>query len=861
MRVPFRHIAGHLLWATSGTVWAVWRVAPLAGGYQPARVRDELLGRITSFVRSMPSMEPRIFALAARTDPGEIAERMVEGLAWERMPAWAETCAATVDLLTGQEMHERTLWLAVPLPGRAGATAASLGAAYAELTAALGIPPVAVPEADVRAAQEDAERLQASLGGGLGLRPGSPAEIVWLVQHALHRGLEEPLASDAEHSPLYGSRIHDGQLHSPSYADLGQVRLSEGGQPRQQEQKDTKARWAGPGGWWRSAATASPIGRKWLQVETEAGTGYQAHLVLAELPPAVSVAHADVLAQLEGMPFPVDVTVDLRVVPAKKARAQVQRKKRELLDQAGQYGAQPTGMPHSLSDAAGDLAEQDARMARTSVEVEVQSVTVLTVWAPDPVTCDARARELSAALSGADYRAVRPVGMQEELFALGLPGSVRAAKLTQFTQHQLSEDWAAAGALTSSRVGDPAGMMIGHDLDSGTIRPVLLNPADAPQVNASASSAVIGDLGSGKSVLEKLVADAVVDRGGRAIVIDRTPIREWAHFAEASMGQRCQIIDAAEARISIDPLRVFGGPVGAHYALSYLTLQLGVGAMTAAGAVLHHAVEEVSGGPEPSMSKVLDVLNTLATSGSATSRSDAAATMADLLRIVAGNPLAAMVFDPHLPPLTLDGHLGADMVVVTTAGLTLPPREAFGDVEVLRQQPLEALIGRAVLYLVAAIARQAAFTDPERFCLVSLDECYWLTSSAEGSALVHEILHDGRKHGAGVFLGAHDESELGKDAGLIAYKFLARTTDSARAARGLRFLGLDGEDEDLLRLVTTGLSPVGQAGREGEMLLRDPRMQIGRIKVVVPPVARLKKSIFTTPGRAHATAARGGTPR
>lgn len=861
MRVPFRHIAGHLLWSTAGTVWAVWRVEPLTGGYLPARVRQELLGKVTSLVRSMPSLEPRLFVLAAQADPGEVAERMVEGLDWQRLPAWAQTCAATVDLLTGQEMHERTVWLAVPLPGRGGTTAASFGALYAEISAAVGIAPVPVPEADVRAARAEADRVQTSLGGGLGLRPASAAEIVWMVQHALHRGLEEPLLCDAEASPLYGSRVHDGQLLSPSYGDLGQVRLAEGGQVKEHNADRESRKAGGAGAWWRSAATASPVGRKWLQVETEAGTGYQAHLVLAEIPPAVSVDSADVLAQLEGLPFPVDVTADLRVVPAKKARAQVQRKKRELLDQAEQYGAQPTGMPHSLPDAAGDLAEQDARMARTSVEVEVQSVTVLTVWGADWATCDARARELSAALSGGDYRAVRPVGMQEELFALCLPGTVRPKQLGQFTQHQLSEDWAASGALTLSRVGDPAGVMIGHDLDSGTIRPVLLNPADAPQVNASASSAVTGDLGAGKSVLEKLMTAAVVDRGGRAIVIDRTPVREWAAFAQSAVGERCQVIDAARAELSIDPLRVFGGPTGAHYALSYLTLQLGVGAMSAAGAVLHHAVEEVAAGSESSMAKVLDVLAALASDGPGTTRADAAATMADLLRIVRGNPLAAMVFDPELPPVTLDGDLGADMVVVTTAGLTLPPREAFADVEVLRQQPLEALIGRAVLYLIAAIARQAAFTDPSRFCLVALDECYWLTSSAEGAALVHEILHDGRKHGAGVFLGAHDVEELGKDAGLIAYRFLSRTTDHARAAKGLRFLGLDENDEDLIRLVTTGLSPVGQAGREGEMLLRDPRMQVGRIKVVVPPVPRLKKSIFTTPGRADNPAAGGGTLR
>jgi hypothetical protein len=207
-----------------------------------------------------------------------------------------------------------------------------------------------------------------------------------------------------------------------------------------------------------------------------------------------------------------------------------------------------------------------------------------------------------------------------------------------------------------------------------------------------------------------------------------------------------------------------------------------------------------------------------------------------------------MVFDGELPPVTLDGDLGADMVVVTTTGLTLPPREAFGNIEVLRQQPLEALIGRAVLYLIAAIARQAAFTDPGRFTAVAMDECYWLTSSTEGSALVHEILHDGRKHGAGVILGAHDVDELGKDAGLLAYKVLARTSDHARAARGLAFLGLDNEAEDLIRLVTTGLSPVGQADRDGEMLLRDPRMNVGHIKVHVPPVPRIQRAIFTTPG-------------
>lgn len=232
MRIPFRHIAGHLVWSTSGGVWAIWRVTPVGGRYVPARVRDELLNRVTGLVRSLAGA-PRLFGLAARVDPGEVADQMVDGVPWQRLPAWAETTAAGLDLLAGQEMHRRTLWLALPLSSPHGRFdfAATGAAMWTELSAALGLPPAPVSAAEVSDYTDQAGRLQAALGGGLELRPASPTEIVWMVQHAVHRGLEEPLLADAEQSTLYGGRIRGGVLRSPTYADLGQVRLAEGGRP------------------------------------------------------------------------------------------------------------------------------------------------------------------------------------------------------------------------------------------------------------------------------------------------------------------------------------------------------------------------------------------------------------------------------------------------------------------------------------------------------------------------------------------------------------------------------------------------------------------------------------------------------
>ncbi|MET9122194.1 ATP-binding protein [Streptomyces sp. NPDC004528] len=884
MRVPIRHIAGHLVWSTQGGVWAMYRLHPgpdqdgwrtdsIQGTYVPAQVREELLAQAAQLVRSL-SGAPRLYGLCAQLDPGEVALSMIDGVPADRpvppagggLHPWAETVDAALDLLEGQEMHRRTLWLAVPLdterPGQRFSAAG--GAVWAEVSTMLGMRTAPVTRREVAAYRRQTERIEAELGGSVAFRPARPAEIVWMVRHALSRGLAEPLLSKAAGSTLYGGHVDEEMLHSPSYADLGQARLHEGG--TNPDTADADVREASPGSesrgrgpWWRRG-DASPLVRRWLQVETEDGIGYQAHLALAECPPAVQVAAADLFAQLEVLEYPVDFCVDLTLVPAEKARRQVQRKKTELIDQADQYDARPTGMPASLPDAARDLGELDGRLSRSSVEVEVQTVTVLTVWGPSAEVCDARARALAALLGRADYRALRPAGMQEALFTLGLPATTRPGVVREFVQHQVSEDWAMSDAFTLSEAGDPDGMLLGIDLDAGTTRPVLLNIANAPKADASASVGVVGDPGAGKSVLQKLITQAVVDRGGRAICIDRTPLREWASFARAASPGRCQVIDAAAAGLSIDPLRMFAGqPQASHYALSYLTLQLGIGPMTAAGGVLHRAVEQAAASAAPSMRQVMAELEEMAASAGGGARRDAAAGLVDLLEIVASNPLAAMVFDSGLPPVRLAAGEASDMIVITTAGLTLPPREAFASPEVLRQQPLEALIGRAVLYLIAAIARQAAFEDESRFCAITMDELWWLSSSTEGSALISEVLHDGRKHFAGLIAGAQDALELGVDRGLFAYRAAGRTSDRDRARRALEFVGQNPDDPDLLRLVTSGLSPVGHKGREGEMLLTAPRMNTSRLKVVIPPVPRITTAITTTPGQRSAPQERQST--
>ncbi|MFE4599352.1 ATP-binding protein [Kitasatospora indigofera] len=841
MKVAIRHITGHLMWSTTGTVWGFWRVTPIGSRYASELERQDVLRRVTSLVRSL-SGTARLYSLCARVEAREVAARIVAGVDIDANPGTWESAQEAWRLLDDAEMHRRTIWLALPLqaPGRAAQLSAARGSVWSGFGEQAGLPAALVPVSEVQLYQGVARQVEAGFGGGLAMRPARPAEIVWIHQHAVHRGATEPLLTEAEASDRNGGRIVGAQLRSPGYARLGQVRLLEGGQGPGEEQQEGR----GLRSWLSSRFDGSALSKLWLQVETEEEVGYQAHLALEEIPEAVYEGAADILAQLEMLPYPVDAVVDLTLVSSTKAKRAIAKKKAELADQADQWAAHPTGSPGSLHGAAEVLGEQEARLGRTSVELEVQSRTVLTVWGASALVADERARDLKARLSGADYGVIRPRGGQERLFQVGLPGAAAAWRSRECTQFQLSEDWAMSAPLTVAEVGDESGPMIGQSLDVRTTRPVLLDLAAAPQSDTAASLAVLGDLGSGKSVLLKLLIGTLVDRGHRAIVIDRTSHREYASFARSAAPGRHQTIDAADARVSIDPLRVLPASAGQAAALSYLLLQTQLDAMSPGGVLLSRAVKAAAASRSAHMGVVLEELQAIAEDGG--SRGATAQDVLDLLATVADQKLARMVFDRSLPALSLS-DLRADLIVFTTNGLALPPKEALGRPDVLRAQPLEAQIGRAVLYLIAAISRHIALSDVRRFAAVIFDEVYWLTSSTEGSSLIKELAHDGRKHNAGFCAGGHDALDLGDETirGLIVQRVLARTTDEAMARRGLEFLGLPGDDAGLLHLVS-GLSPHGQQDKAGQMLLQDTRGRVGKIQVVVPSLPKFQ-DIFTTP--------------
>lgn len=840
MSLPIRHVANNLVFTTHGTTWAIWRVTAANYSHAPAAAKKRRLKALESLFKSLTG-EPMLLSLCPQVDPVAVVRAMVADVDLKKSPRYEQLGHTVLDELSTMELTGRTDWLAVPLPplSRKDAALSAFTAARAELALQLGLMPAPITAAEVAQRTEQAQRMHAQWPTGVSMRPASEAEILWIYGHSARRGLAEPFLPDGTEARVRG--------RGRTAAALGDVLLAEGG-------TDFHDRKTVPG---------NPFARRYVQVSSEWGDSHQALLALSEMPEAFALPGAAYLQQLDDLAYPVDWTARLVITPGAKAEAKTRKRARHLKAQAAEYQGDPAGPPAALAKNESDNDEFRDRLTASAREVEIRAMVTLAVWGNTPDEAQDRAAALASDFGATDYTFARPVGEQTNLWHAMLPGSRTPRVMTGYAQYLLARDFAMAMPWCGSQLGDERGGLFGLQLASGGARPVMVDPARGPRQNASASMAFIGELGAGKSVGLKSAVYNVLARGhqpgkphsrGRAVIVDRTKEEEWARFAQACPGTTQIIRIDQTAEISLDPLRLYvkdSPKVAARFCESFLTLLLGVKPMDLEGIALSEAVQAVLERPAPSMRALMDELTRRG-------KDDVPArNLARKLAAVARKDLAAVVFDDQLPVVDT---ARADSVVFLVNSLALPKKAELASDHRIERLEFEKVLGRSLMYLIAAVARETVMRHKDEFGVAVFDETWWLTSSDEGLELLLELMRDGRKHNAAAYVGSHDPNDIGpadseKGAiirGLIPHRLLFRQTTRALAERALDFLGVDSTDPELLDLVTAGLSPLDlpdeeKLTRAGECLYRDLAGRIGLMKVLIPSDPAVERVIHTTP--------------
>jgi AAA domain-containing protein len=847
MRPPAAAVIGHLVWSRTGKVWAVWRVKESPYKWLSTRRKLAEHSRVRTLLAGLPA-ESAIISVAARIDPGEVAEAMIGGIDLVRHSGWVDAVESTLDRLETTELYRRRHYLCVQLPtGKRNARWRDVWrAASASVLSAAGLAAPPIPSREVDTALRHAAELEAQLGT-LQLDRVSTGELRWLYARSARRGLagEPHLAGWIEPRLRWHTRNGEPVVSSPSLAPLLDGRYQEGGDADDVER---------------------PLHRRYLRITTDEGVSYQTFATVADAPQrfAFPGGLSEWLYVADQLPFPVDWVCRIKAVPNHVATRAATRQQRELVGQVPEYEHEPAGPPPSLAAALDAVDDERAALAANPSEPELQVAMVFGVWAPTLGELEQRAMTLQRIYKGAEYHLPRPTGGQLALFEGFLPGSVTPQPCHDYRQYLLPRDLAAGMPFAGSTVGDTGGMLLGASRDAGCARPVLLDPASGPRNDRDGSMAAFGTLGSGKSYLAKRLAATVLMRGGKMVLIDRTQAGEYVRFAAtmSEVGVRAQVLTVSdEGGLLLDPLRVFSPTMARQVALGYLGLVCGLDPTSLESAALDKAVGNVAerGG------RLLDVLAELEVLAETGAEFRHGRELALRLRAIANNRFGA--------PAWKDGPSIDDRVdctVIHLPNLAVPRREVLLSEHLSRKLLPEQVCSLGLLYLVAALARGVIFEEPGRFAALGMDEAWALTSTLSGQQLLEEVLRDGRKHNAAAWVFSQNPEDLPRELrDLISVRFVFGLSGDAASA-GLHWLGIDptrdnvdvleqwaarrevvvGPDEDVLSAPLVSAPP--------ECLLRDASGRVGRIQVLDAETDLLRVGFESNPTRIAARGAVAG---
>jgi len=796
-RISVRYFDDRVL-LTESHAWAYFRLPAVPYEFITPEEREALATNITVALAAirMPEAEVHL-RIAHRSYP---AAEWAAGLdaTSDGGPGWLDYLEEMYRHVWAKDFWAKEIYLGVRL-GQRGMRAQLSGGvlsqfinAYQSGERAMGLDDEAVPAAEIAKWTEQAERFGRALGSSaLTARSASSDEIAWLFRHTLRGTLGEPAPSAAKRRTWGAGEIEslvEGQIHN---------------------------------------------GRNLLCLEHPAGSSYTAFLSFSRFPDVMSFPEGEPwLHFADSLPFPVEISSRMKLIPPAKASKDVGRRLAHARDMDAHIREAGAEAPLALAEQI-----EAARMLEHGITKErlpfVYGWHRLIVTGPSRELCMRRAEALIEHYRDIGIDVVNSTGDQFSLLRESLPGD--RVRLNSYVQRQPL--YTIAGGVPTATVdlgdsvGDGAGWIgpyIGETL--GRARSVVhFDPLVAAARNRPTAIAITGEPGGGKTTLALLLLLQLALRGVTVAAIDPKGDAEPLVRLLASRGRRARILPlGAAAPGLLDPFS-FGDDLAEKRTMATETLRLLLPRMSEEReSAMIQAVGVVAGQERPSLGKVIGHLEE--------SPDPASRNLGAVLRSMSEMRLARLCFAPS----------GGEQIdaagwttVFTLAGLSLP------DVGVHRDDfSYEQRLSVALLYLVSQFARRLLNSMAPRIPkAIFLDEAWAITSTPQGAKLIPEVSRMGRSRNTALILVSQNAGDLLNEqvTNCLSGVFAFRSSERVEVANVMALLGVEASDEH--NAVLRGLG-------NGECIFRDLDGRAGRIGVDLI-TDDLRRWLDTNPTRAR----------
>ncbi|WP_344950747.1 ATP-binding protein [Sphaerisporangium flaviroseum] len=776
-RLAVRYFDDRIL-LTDSSAWAYFRLPTVSYEFVTAEEREALATNITIALAAIRMTDAEVHLRVAHRAYPAADWAMALNATSDEGEGWRDYLEDMYRHVWAKDFWSKEVFLGVRLGPRGaqlgtGVLAQMLGF-YQRSEKTLGLEDDHVPDNEINKWTEQAERLGRALGSSaLYARHASSGEIAWLFRHAASGSLGDPPPS-ATPSRRWGKgeveSLVEGQIHN---------------------------------------------GRSLLRIEQPAGDSYVAHLSFARFPDLMPFPDGEPwLHFIDQLPFPVEVSSRMRLIPPIKASKDVARKLAHARDM-------DIHIREAGAEAPIALAEQidAARMLEHGITKErlpfVYGWHRLIVAAPTEEMCVQRVEAVVEHYRDMGIDIVNSTGDQFSLFCEALPGE--RVRVNAYAQRQPLRTIAGGMATATVDLGDRvdesgagwAGPYIGETL--GRARSIVhFDPLVAATRNRPTAIAITGEPGGGKTTLALLLIYQMALRGVTVAVIDPKGDAESLVRLLQKRGRKARIIPLGSAAPGLlDPFS-FGDDIAAKKTMATETLRLLLPRMSEEReSAMIQAVSTVSNGPSPSLGRVIDHLEA--------AEDPASRNLGAVLRSMAEMRLARLCFDPSGgEQIDTEGWT----TVFTLGGLTLP------DVTTARDDySYEQRLSVALLYLVSQFARRLMNgLDRRAPKAIFLDEAWAITSTPEGAKLVPEVSRMGRSRNTALVLVSQNAGDLLNEqvTNCLSSVFAFRSTERVEVDHVMALLGVEPSEEHKAALRALG---------NGECIFRDLDGRAGRIGV------------------------------